>query len=1080
MTRPSPGLLLALASLIGLTLACNPGRRAEEAGTVRIEKNVPARMRDGVVLRADVYRPASPGPHPVLLQRTPYSKNDEGARARFSRLAAHGYIVVVQDTRGRYTSDGVAVPHDEADDGFDTVQWAAGLPGSSGRVGMFGGSYLATTQLQAATRQPPALTALFPASSYARRHDMVFQGGAFYLSDGLSWNLGQAVDVRRRVLTPEADRDGPIGLDAAQRQTLRQTWYWHLPLKSFNELDLRRFAPGYFQMLDHPDADDFWAPGDIQSKHDRFQVPAFHLTGWYDTLLTGTLKNFAGLRANAGTDVARRYQRIIIGPWTHARPTNDSRSIGDVDYGPDAGLDSEAMMTRWFDRWLKDGDGAILEEAPVRLFVMGENRWRDEHEWPLARAVPTAYYLSSGGRANTREGDGVLRTSPPPARLPPDTFTYDPAKPVPTGAAGGYSRTPADQREVEMRDDVLVYTSEPLREDVEVTGPLALTLWITSTARDTDFTGRLVDVFPDGTARALADGILRARYRRGPTRPTLLTPGEPTELTIDLGATSNLFKAGHRIRLEVSSSNFPRFDRNPNTGGVFGEDAEPRTARQTILHDAAHPSRLMLPIVPRSAAATSAQAAGRSFVVVNARVIDGTGAPSRSAAVRVVDGRIREVGALTPGQGETVVDAAGLVLAPGFIDVHNHSTEGLLTEPEAATQVSQGITTLVVGQDGSSPWPIADYLAKLRAAPPAVNVVTAVGHATVRQQVMGDDYRRAARPDEVSRMAALVEQGMREGATALSSGLEYEVGSYATTDEVVALARVAAGYGGFYISHIRDEADKAFDAMREVVTIAEQAKLPVQNTHVKLGTVNVWHKAAEAIRLFDEARARGLDVTADVYPYEAWSSTITVLIPSKRYDDPEAVARGLADVGGAANILITRHAAHPEYEFRTLADIAKSRGVTPVAQFIAIVKDGGASVVCTAMVDDDIRAFATWPHAMFSSDGGIGMRHPRGAGSFPRVLGRFVRERQWLTLEEAIRKMTSLPAARLALEDRGVVRPGAWADLVLFDPATVIDRSTFSDPFTLATGIRTVWVNGAVVWDEPRTTGARPGRVIAR
>ena len=280
MTRPTFALLLALSPVICLTLACSPAPTAEDTGPVRVEKNVQARMRDGVVLRADVYRPTSPGPHPVLLQRTPYSKNDEGARERFSRLAARGYIVVVQDTRGRYASDGVAVPHDEADDGFDTVQWAAGLPGSSGRVGMFGGSYLATTQLQAATRQPPALTALFPASSYARRHDMVFQGGAFYLSDGLSWNLGQAIDVRRRVLTPEADRDGPIGLDAGQRQTLRATWYWHLPLKSFNELDLRRFAPGYFQMLDHPDADAFWAPGDIESRHDRFLVPAFHLTGW--------------------------------------------------------------------------------------------------------------------------------------------------------------------------------------------------------------------------------------------------------------------------------------------------------------------------------------------------------------------------------------------------------------------------------------------------------------------------------------------------------------------------------------------------------------------------------------------------------------------------------------------------------------------------------------------------------------------------------------------------------------------------------------------------------------------------------
>ncbi len=611
---------------------------------VRVEKNQPARMRDGAVLRADVYRPAAPGSYPVLLQRTPYSKNDEEAPQRFSAIAAKGFIVAVQDTRGRYMSDGVAVPHDEAQDGYDSVEWAAKLPGSNGRVGMFGGSYLATTQLEAATTQPPSLKALFPASSYARRHDMVFQGGAFYLSDGLSWNLGQAVDVRRRVLTPAVNRDGPIGLDAEQRQTLRNTWYWHLPLKSMNELDLRRFAPGYFQMLDHPGFDGFWDPADIQKRHDKFLVPAFHLTGWYDTLLTGTLKNFTGLRARAANETARKYQRLVIGPWTHARPTLKSTAIGEVSYGPNAGFDSEGAMVRWFEYWLKDGDRAVLDTAPVRLFVMGANEWRNEQEWPLSRAKQTPYYLSSGGRANTAAGDGLLSISPPGASSRPDTYTYDPNDPVPTGASGGYSRNPADQRGIEQRPDVLVYTTAPLSEDIEVTGPLAVTIWIQSSAKDTDFTGKLVDVFPDGTARPLADGILRARYRSGPATPTLLTPGSPTEITIDLGATSNLFKAGHRVRLEVSSSNFPRFDRNPNTGGVFGEDRDVQPAEQAILHDAAHPSRLILPVIPRQGGARTAAspgaidgavgtsgtqaaqpAANSSFLVVNARLIDGTG-----------------------------------------------------------------------------------------------------------------------------------------------------------------------------------------------------------------------------------------------------------------------------------------------------------------------------------------------------------------------------------------------------------------------------------------------------------------------
>jgi putative CocE/NonD family hydrolase len=571
---------------------------ADTNDKVVVEKNVGAKMRDAVVLRADVYRPEAPGKYPALVQRTPYSKSDDGSPKRFSALAERGYVVVVQDTRGRYMSDGVARPHDEAEDGFDTLAWVTSLPYVNGKVGMWGGSYLATTQLLAATLQPPSLVALFPSSSYNSRYDMVFQGGAFYLNDGLGWNLGQSADVRRRLLTPAVDRDGPIGMTPDQSKAFRERWLWHVPLKTMDALDLKRLAPGYADMLAHPSYDDFWKTFDVEARHDRIQVPAFHLTGWYDTLLSGTLRNYTGLRARAGTENARRHQRLIIGPWAHARPSRNSTKLGDVDFGPEAGLDSADLVARWFDHWLKGGDRSVLDTAPVRIFVMGENKWRDEQEWPLARAKPTAYYLRSGGNANTLEGDGVLSTSEPAAEKA-DGYVYDPWDPVPTGAIGGYSRIPSDQRAVEQRRDVLVYTSEPLAADLEVTGPVALRLWVSSSAPDTDFTGKLVDVFPDGTARALTDGILRARYRDSKTAPKLLTPEQPAELTIDLGATSNLFRAGHRIRLEVSSSNFPRFDRNPNTGGAFGEDGELRRAQQQVYHEAQRPSRLMLPVVPR-------------------------------------------------------------------------------------------------------------------------------------------------------------------------------------------------------------------------------------------------------------------------------------------------------------------------------------------------------------------------------------------------------------------------------------------------------------------------------------------------
>ena len=590
------------AALAALTLAA-PGAQAPR---VVVEKNLEARMRDGVVLRADVYRPADPGKYPALLQRTPYSKNPDEPRSQFHRLAEAGFVVVVQDTRGRYMSDGVAVPHDEGADGYDTVEWVAQLPYVDGRVGMFGGSYSATTQLLAAPMRPPHLVALFPSASYASRYDMVFQGGAFYLGDGLSWNLGQAKDVRRGALEPTADRDHEIGLTPDERRQLRDDWYWRLPLNAMRVLDVDKYSPGYWDLLAHPSYDRFWETFDVAARHPQFQVPAYHLTGWYDSLLNGTLANYAGLRAHAGTAHARRNQRLIVGPWTHARPTAATRAIGDVDFGPEAGFDSEGLIVRWFRHWMPmpaptPGAPAPADwtGAPVRIFVMGDNRWRDEQEWPLARAVPTAYHLQSGGKANTLSGDGRLAPEPAPATQAADRFDYDPKTPVPTGAFGAYSRAPNDRRPMQQRQDVLVYTSAPMTAPLEVTGPVRLVLWAASSAPDTDFTAALSDVQPDGTARALTDGIVRARYRASRTTPTLLTPGQPTEFTIEVGATSNVFLPGHRLRLEVSSSNFPRWDRNPNTGAPFGTDAAVAVARQTVFHDLAHPSRLVLPVVPR-------------------------------------------------------------------------------------------------------------------------------------------------------------------------------------------------------------------------------------------------------------------------------------------------------------------------------------------------------------------------------------------------------------------------------------------------------------------------------------------------
>jgi N-acyl-D-amino-acid deacylase len=357
------------------------------------------------------------------------------------------------------------------------------------------------------------------------------------------------------------------------------------------------------------------------------------------------------------------------------------------------------------------------------------------------------------------------------------------------------------------------------------------------------------------------------------------------------------------------------------------------------------------------------------------------------------------------------------------------------------------------------------------------------GHATIREQIMGKDFRRVATPDEITKMTRLVEQAMNEGAIGLSTGLEYDVASYSSTDEVVAEAKVAAAHGGFYMTHIRDEGDKSFSALDEEIAIGERAHIPVEHSHIKVSTVSVWNKAPEYIRVIEAARKRGVDFLADCYPYDAWHSNIKVIMPDKQYENPASVEKALRDNGGAQNITITEFKPNTAYENHNIAELAATNHVTPVEMYIRIIREGDAanaesSVIGKAMIEPDIKAFYQQPWVMVASDGGIGSHHPRGAGTFPRVLGVYVREKHWLTLPEAVRKMTSLPAQRIGWKDRGVLREGAVADLTLFNPKTVLDRSTFVKPFDLPTGIEKVFVNGQLVWDSTKPTGARPGRVL--
>ena len=576
-----------------------------------VEKDVAVPMRDGCVLRADLFRPDTPEKLPVIINRTPYNKAMPMVFALTMdsiRAALAGYNVLVQDCRGRFASDGVFNCFtDEARDGYDTVEWAARQPWSDGNVGMYGASYMGATQWLAATAAPPHLKCIAPLITASDYHDgWTYQGGAFALFFNVSWvmaALAPARLLRERDKNP-GDREltAEIGSVIGSIDRMREKMEF-LPLKEFPMF--RKGAPYFFDWLEHPRYDDYWAGLCIEEHHPKINVPALNIGGWYDIFQGGTIRNYLGMRESGGGEQARRGQRLIMGPWHHAVPL--ANLVGSVDFGLQSSpvsVDVDGIQLRWFDHWLKGRKDALDALAPVRLFTMGINQWRDEKEWPIPGTDFRRFYLHSRGRANGAGGDGALSTEHP-ASEPADVYLYNPMDPAPT-MGGGLCCYPGalqggawDQRAVESRSDVLVYSTEALEEDLEVTGPIKLVLYASSSAPDTDFTAKLVDVEPCGFARNLTDGIIRARYRESFSHEKMLKPDEVAEFTIDMWSTSNLFKKGHRIRLEVSSSNFPRFDRNPNTGRELFADSETRRAVQTVMHDRSFASHLVLPVIPQ-------------------------------------------------------------------------------------------------------------------------------------------------------------------------------------------------------------------------------------------------------------------------------------------------------------------------------------------------------------------------------------------------------------------------------------------------------------------------------------------------
>jgi hypothetical protein len=583
-----------------------PSAAAETFGRVRkarMRSLLPVPMRDGVRLATTVFLPEAPGRHPTVLIRTPYGRL--GQLNGWQDWTSGGYALVVQDVRGRHDSEGTFAPFiQEAHDTPDTVGWIRRQDWSDGRVGMAGPSYLCWSQTMGVARGdgpvPDALVPTFaPCDTWPRGF---LSHGALSLFLTFWW---YCFDTNSR--GNNGVFKGMFDLDEVMRR---------LPLETLDESAGGGVSAAWREHMAHPTRDDYWKPFDLSGGFDRFTMPTLQIGGWYDYYPAEQFKTWNGLVKAAKTPAIARGHRIIVGPWGHSHglePTADGRVA--ADFGPDGTFDARRYYRSWFDRQFKGiapADG--LGDRPIRIFVMGTNKWRDEDEWPLARTRFTPWYLRSAGHANTRRGDGALGAAEPsaePAESTPDRYDYDPDRPMPTRGGNhsvgpwddSYKKLiwcgPCDQSPNEDRDDMLVYTSSPLEADLEVTGPVVVKLWASSSAPDTDFVARLVDVHPDDRAINITEGVIRARFRAGDwSRPQLIEPGAVLEYTIDLQATSNVFRAGHRIRLEVTSSNFPLWDRNLNTGEHPYRGTRKAVARQTVWHDAERPSRLILPVIP--------------------------------------------------------------------------------------------------------------------------------------------------------------------------------------------------------------------------------------------------------------------------------------------------------------------------------------------------------------------------------------------------------------------------------------------------------------------------------------------------
>lgn len=1126
----SPALaILAFATLTAPFAGAQAPREADKHVDMTWGVKIP--MRDGVKLNATVYKPAQlKDGLPVVFTMTPYISDSYHDRAMY--FSQNGYVFALVDVRGRGNSGGEFEPFaNDARDGHDVVEWLAKQAWCNGKVAMWGGSYAGFNQWATLKEFPPHLATIVPAAAAHPGVDFPAPHNIFesYDIQWLTFTSG---------VTPNLKLFGESGywIDKYRERYLK-----HVPFRELDSL-AGNPSPHFQRWLRHRVPDDYldgMAP--TTGQYARIDLPILTITGHYDGDQPGAMSYYRR-HMQHGSDKGKARHYLLMGPWDHAGTRTPTADVGGLHFGPACLLDLNNLHKQWYDWTMKGGPKPKFLEKRVAYYVAGEEAWKYADSLEAIPAKPEALYLTSpDGSANGVFRSGTLSTTKP-GKAAPARYVYDPLdlRPAELEREAIKNEVTDQRRALNLFGNGLVFHTEPFPEAAEITGYLKLVAWIALDVPDTDFLVSVYEIKPDGTSIALAEDAKRARYRESLHKEKLVEPGAVERYEFStFRYFSRRLEKGSRLRLVFSSPNSIYQEKNYNSGGEVADETrkDARTAHVTVYQDAEHPSYLEIPTVRVAAAAAATAPAAFDVVIRGGTVYDGSGKPPRRADVGIKGDRITAVGDLTAARANDEIDATGLAVAPGFVNMLSWSTDSLLADGRGQSEIRQGVTTQIMGE-GNSWGPVnpairkrmkddqtdikydiewtglADYLYFLQRKGVSQNVASYLGATTVREYVLGLGNKKPT-PAELGQMCKLVDREMRAGALGIGSALEYSPAYYADTEELIALCKAAARHKGKYITHTRSEGERLLEGIDEAIRICREANIPTEIYHFKAAGRHNWGKMDSAISRVESARRAGLPVTADMYCYTAGAAPLTACIPPwameggeiamrRRLADPESRKRILADIrdktdwpnfyhnaGSPENILLIsfKQDTLKPLQGKSLAAIAKERGKDPVETLLDLLAEdrSGVGTAYFITAEENIRKILPLPWVSFGSDeaaqspDGVFLKslpHPRAYGNFARVLGKYVREEKLLPLEEAIRKLSNLPATNLGLDGRGLLAEGYFADVVVFDPRTIADHATYEKPHQYAVGMRHVLVNGVPVLRNGSHTGARPGRAL--